>query len=543
MSDSTPQEHPTALPPITTASYPFDKANADIIIRTSDHVDFHVYSQILIAASPFFEGMFDVPQPPLDQQQLKYGRPIIDVSETSKALDPLLRICYPINKPKGRSLEEIELALAAAMKFEMELPTTVLTEELYTLSKYGHPLEVWGIACRLRLESVARAAGQALLVSPLDFTVLKGMEGITAADYFRLREYVRLLGNVPLAFKFLSPGTLPKLCRSLSSTITSHCLVDAPPPDILCRSADGVEFRAHKTVLSVVSAALREKVSSASSAPPDKDTSGEFISTLPVVHFEEEGAVLHAMLQLSYRCPTNVPLPSDLAVLTAVLGTIEKYGLYSAQPVVWSFWQAIAFANPLRAYCSAIRAGHTLGAKEAARCVLNHVIDGVYVEELEGTPALAYHRLLNYYEKCRRVARQELTKITNSVNVPPRPADDSLPAPDPSSSLEGGLIKKKKGAKRRTVEPPIWAASPTPNLPWLLRYLRDLSSRVQSRPGSVTPGLSDLLNEATKAGSEDSDKGPGVWCEECQIVAEEILKASKALQQLPGDLSKVELEI
>ena len=89
---------PEVPPQPTTASYPFNKANADIILRTSDHVDFHVYSQILMAASQFFERMLEVPQPPVDQQQLKYGRPIIDVSETSKALDLLLRLCYPINK-------------------------------------------------------------------------------------------------------------------------------------------------------------------------------------------------------------------------------------------------------------------------------------------------------------------------------------------------------------------------------------------------------------------------------------------------------------
>ena len=140
MSDAAPPLDPQILLPITTASYPFDKTNADIILRTPDQVDFHVYSQILVVASPFFEGMLDVPQPPLNQQELKYGRPIIHVSETSKALDPLLRICYPINKRKKLTAEEIEVALAAAMKFEMEFAITVLTENLHTLAK-SSPLE------------------------------------------------------------------------------------------------------------------------------------------------------------------------------------------------------------------------------------------------------------------------------------------------------------------------------------------------------------------------------------------------------------------
>lgn len=110
----------TAIGP-STAPAPFNEPNADIILRTSDHIDFHVFSQILIAASPFFRGMFEVPQPPPDQQQLKYGRPIVDISEDSKALETLLRICYPINKPKKRTLDEVEPALHAAMKFESTL--------------------------------------------------------------------------------------------------------------------------------------------------------------------------------------------------------------------------------------------------------------------------------------------------------------------------------------------------------------------------------------------------------------------------------------
>ena len=75
-SDSKPK-----LP--STASYPFDKTNADIILRTSDLVDFHVFSQILIAASPFFEGMFDVPQPPPEQQH--YGQSMYTTSFTAVA--------------------------------------------------------------------------------------------------------------------------------------------------------------------------------------------------------------------------------------------------------------------------------------------------------------------------------------------------------------------------------------------------------------------------------------------------------------------------
>lgn len=528
MSDAAPPLDPQILLPITTASYPFDKTNADIILRTPDQVDFHVYSQILVVASPFFEGMLDVPQPPLNQQELKYGRPIIHVSETSKALDPLLRICYPINKRKKLTAEEIEVALAAAMKFEMEFAITVLTENLHTLAK-SSPLEAWGIACRLRLESVARFAGCAALSRQLDFAVLGDMEGITAGDYFRLHEFIRTLGRVPPDFKFLSSSSLPKVSLSPPSRIASLSLADAPPPDVICRSTDDIEFRAHKAVLSVASTPLQRKICSPAL---EEGPSGDHI--LPVIQFEEEGNVLHTVLQLSYRCTTDVPLPSDLADVTAILAAVEKYGLHSAKPFVWSIWQKMASASPLRAYCLAIRVGHVLGAKETARLVLNCVIDGVHIQELEHIPALAYHRLLNYYEKCCTVKKHELMKIADSLNTSPIGKDEEVPIP------ESPLRKTMKGRKKvgsPSISPiPI---GPPPDAPWLLRYLRDLPSRLQSPPGSVMPSLSDLLNEAIKATSQNSYCVPGAWCKKCQILAEGILKVDKALQRLSDDLSKV----
>ena len=537
MSDTTSQD-PTAPLPITTALRPFDKVNADIVLRTSDNVDFHVYSQILIAASPFFEAMFDVPQPPLDQQQLKNGRPIINVSETSKALYPLLRICYPINKPENRSLEEVELSLAAALKFEMELPITVLTNDLESFAS-SHPLKVWGIACRLRLESVAKYAAKcAAKDTPLarpDFTVLGDMRGISAADYFRLREYCRLRRKTPKGFKLLSPASLPKPSPVIPSTLSTLSRVDAPPPDIVCRSADGVEFPAHRTLISLASATLMARVSAVNSPRPEEGSPGGLAPL--AVQFEEVSVVLQALLQLCYHSPTDITLPTDLADLTAVLVATEKYELQSAQSAVWSFWQAIASQSPLRAYCYAIRAGHTVGAKEAARCTLNHVIEGVYVEELECTPALAYHRLLTYYDQCRTATKEELAKIITSLKGTITAPIATSPPSDTLNSMscrpEGGLPAAKKPRKMKAPS----SDNLVPDGPWLLRHLHGLSSRVQERPGSAMPGLEDLFIEATKAWSDG--KMPRMWCEGCQVLAEEILEVNKGLQQLPNGLSKV----
>ncbi|OBZ74922.1 hypothetical protein A0H81_05181 [Grifola frondosa] len=45
------------------ASSPFDRADADIILRSSDGVDFRAHKTLLALSSPLFDGMFNVPQP------------------------------------------------------------------------------------------------------------------------------------------------------------------------------------------------------------------------------------------------------------------------------------------------------------------------------------------------------------------------------------------------------------------------------------------------------------------------------------------------
>ncbi|KAI6016058.1 hypothetical protein PISMIDRAFT_17780 [Pisolithus microcarpus 441] len=61
-------------------------------------VDFHVFKLFLSLASPFFETLFDLPQPSEAanaDMEIKDGLPVIPVSDGSKTLDLLLRFYYP----------------------------------------------------------------------------------------------------------------------------------------------------------------------------------------------------------------------------------------------------------------------------------------------------------------------------------------------------------------------------------------------------------------------------------------------------------------
>ncbi|KAJ7501149.1 hypothetical protein B0H11DRAFT_755389 [Mycena galericulata] len=73
---------------------PFDEVGTDIILRSSDGVDFHVYRVVLSLASPFFKQMFSLPQP-----ESATPVPVIPVAEASGILDLVLRLWYPGANP------------------------------------------------------------------------------------------------------------------------------------------------------------------------------------------------------------------------------------------------------------------------------------------------------------------------------------------------------------------------------------------------------------------------------------------------------------
>lgn len=57
----------------------FNDTKADVILRSSDGIDFRMFKVLLSFASPFFEGMFDLPQPtnPSNLDDTKDGLPLI----------------------------------------------------------------------------------------------------------------------------------------------------------------------------------------------------------------------------------------------------------------------------------------------------------------------------------------------------------------------------------------------------------------------------------------------------------------------------------
>ncbi|TCD61708.1 hypothetical protein EIP91_008017 [Steccherinum ochraceum] len=132
------------------ASPPFNKPSANLIIRSSDGVDFRVQQAILMEASSVFADMLSLPatmpgQRESDDQEYRDGMPVVPVSEDAQTMDTVLRFCYPVARPELKTSLEICNALRASRKYfiaSMEIEVLEVFEahaekkalELYALS-------------------------------------------------------------------------------------------------------------------------------------------------------------------------------------------------------------------------------------------------------------------------------------------------------------------------------------------------------------------------------------------------------------------------
>ncbi|OJA08961.1 hypothetical protein AZE42_06845 [Rhizopogon vesiculosus] len=172
----------------STAQEPFDNPDCDIILRSSDGVDFHVFKFIISHVSSVFKDMFTHPQAESDVSSV----PVISVKESSTTLNSLLLLCYPATIPTFNSLEDAEDVLKAVMKYEMLAVLSRAGDLIVVQFVSTNSLRLYALSCSFGWEHHAQtAATQALKIKDLgrpssDFA---GIDDISAFDYHRLLAY------------------------------------------------------------------------------------------------------------------------------------------------------------------------------------------------------------------------------------------------------------------------------------------------------------------------------------------------------------------
>ncbi|PFH50252.1 hypothetical protein AMATHDRAFT_4158 [Amanita thiersii Skay4041] len=182
------QEIPT---PITTGSEeagkPFDaSARADMILRSSDMVDFFVLEGLLRVVSPVFETM--ITSGSVDGNGMK----VVSVTESSHTLRHLLLILYHLadtpDIDDGKLYFLIgETGKKYALQFVESRLRTSLRSSLFMTSQ---PLRAFAIAMKFGwMEEARLAAVNAHGRFIQDMKYCSELEGITGTDLFRLLEH------------------------------------------------------------------------------------------------------------------------------------------------------------------------------------------------------------------------------------------------------------------------------------------------------------------------------------------------------------------
>ncbi|KAK2462747.1 hypothetical protein APHAL10511_005265 [Amanita phalloides] len=168
------------------AEEPFhSRAKADIILRTSDAVDFYASLLFLQLVSPTFNNML------CDAKgELKDGLMVVGVADHSRVFRPLLLLIYHcMGEPPTEDLELFGDICMAARKYGLTAMEPRLRRQLAASSE--QPLRVYAVATYLGWTDVAKSAARNILNASLQEAVTRVPElmRITGGDLHRLVTY------------------------------------------------------------------------------------------------------------------------------------------------------------------------------------------------------------------------------------------------------------------------------------------------------------------------------------------------------------------
>lgn len=157
---------------VSEARPPFDGGKGDVVLRSSDKIDFAVAKGVVAYISTFFEGMFSFPQLPESQSsedEYKEGMVVINMPENSDVIDNLLRWVYPATAPEYKP-DILNDVLQAADKYgvqDVEVQVQRYMRLLFPELLRTEPLRAFAVAYRFGLKDELLAAAHQLLVTPL----------------------------------------------------------------------------------------------------------------------------------------------------------------------------------------------------------------------------------------------------------------------------------------------------------------------------------------------------------------------------------------
>jgi len=202
----------------TSLPEPLDVSDADLIIRSSDLVNFRIHQTVLAMASPFFDDLLSLPQP-YDSESVD-GLPVVQLAEDAELLHSLVSVLYPVPSVIPESHEKVLYLLAACQKYDMVEAQSYIRAEVDRsapwefLPPFGSTaFRAYAIASEKGLIPEMESAARRTLDQPMTFETLG--EGLRLFQGSALRDLARFR----------------KRCRdNLITCLKSFLQVDAPGP-------------------------------------------------------------------------------------------------------------------------------------------------------------------------------------------------------------------------------------------------------------------------------------------------------------------------
>jgi BTB/POZ domain len=122
------QDSQTQVDPPAPLPELLDVPDANLIIQSSDLVNFRVHKSALAMTSPFFKDLLSLPQPS-DSETID-GLPVVRLSEDAELLNSLLSVVYPVRLVIPKSYDKVLYLLAACEKYDMDRVQSVIRAEV-----------------------------------------------------------------------------------------------------------------------------------------------------------------------------------------------------------------------------------------------------------------------------------------------------------------------------------------------------------------------------------------------------------------------------
>ena len=172
MKEDPTSDSGTSGPPSTPLR--LDILDANVILRSSDKVNFRVHKGVLALSSPLFKDLLSLPQPP--DNQFIDGLPVVQVPENAELLNSLVSLLYPIPPVKPRTYKHVFALLAACQKYDMVSTLSHIREEVdrgsFPEIDRSEAFTAFGIASSLGLDPEKDDAARLTLGLPISFESL-----------------------------------------------------------------------------------------------------------------------------------------------------------------------------------------------------------------------------------------------------------------------------------------------------------------------------------------------------------------------------------